>query len=195
MHFDNATYRFAVTVLKHQEATNQPFWCYTRRGVEFARGMIEDGLLFLNDSDDEDGSIAVIPGTIERPKDGRVTELGDSVLIYDTYQETREAIMAAKKRDSKSGTRKKSAAKKNGAPKRTAPPKPETPCVCGCGEMAVRNFRMGHDARLGGYFSKIANEKATPEQIKFAKAAVKQHGDVIRESPKLGKLAKTAGLL
>lgn len=189
---NNDVYKLAKRVLNiHERNKRQGVWLTKPEDVATAQCMIDCGLLYLNDDDDE-GRIAVLPGTICRPKEGRRTDLDDYVVIEDTYQATRRSVMAAKKAAKKT-TKKTTAKKANGdKPKRTAKPKEMSLCLCGCGEMCARNFKMGHDARLAGFMSRMIKGKATPDEIKRAKAAAKH--DVVRNSPKFSKLMKDAGI-
>jgi hypothetical protein len=185
-------YKLARRVLNiHERNKRQGVWLSQAGDIETARCMIDCGLLFLND-EDEEGSIAVIPGTICRPKAGRTTDLDDQVVIEDTYQATRRSVMAARKTAKKAATKKATTAKE-AKPKRERKPKKEpTACLCGCGEMCARYFKMGHDARLAGFMSRMIKGKATPDEIKRAKAAVKH--EVVQNSPKFSRLMKDAGL-
>ena len=59
------------------------------------------------------------------------------------------------------------------SPKKAAPnerkPKvakaPINPCGCGCGELVVNNFRMGHDGRFHGWLKRLAAGKMSLKEL------------------------------
>jgi hypothetical protein len=111
--FDEDIWKLARRVLRaYAEHDGQPVGL-TGEDYETAQTMIEDGLLYLNDIDEEDEDhITVLPGTICPPVPGRATDLDDEVVIESTYHATRRAIMAAQKSKKKATATKKATAKK-----------------------------------------------------------------------------------
>lgn len=86
----------------------------------------------------------------------------------------------------------KAAAQAEAVERVTKPKKTMQECLCGCGEQCARFFCQGHDARLGGFYSRMIKGKADKDMIKRAKAAAKH--DAVRNSAKFAPLLKELGL-
>lgn len=152
------------------------------------RTMSEDGGEPGAASDNDTGDKLRGLARIEYAQDRDASDL-DELPRPKRRDEGKEQTMARVLKLKANAAAKKANEKKNPAPVKRAANTAANPCKCGCGELANKSFRQGHDGRYYGWLSKVADgrlkfeELASPirkdlKDVAGVKAAVKAHKQV-----------------